>query len=441
MDITAANTGLWSGLVQLALIAGAFLLALLLLKLPGLRKSLLPAAVLGGFLLLALRHSKLLPSELHTLEVIAFHGMAVGFAALALRSPEPQTAGKSAILKSGGLIGATFALQGALGLLVSLLLLPKRFPAAGLLLPMGYGQGPGQAGNIGGTFERLGFAGGRSFGLSLAAAGYLSACVVGVIYLNILKRKGKLRQAQAPVAPAPLPAADASPATTEEPLTLQIALVLTGYMLGFLALRGLDALAHLLENPQTVQLITNLLWGFHFILAAWAASLLGLLLRGLTKAGILKRPPQNNKLLSRISNLAFDFMIVAAIASIDIAQLKGLWLPFLLMSLLGAAVTFAYLRWVCPRLYPGYATQGLLSMFGTLTGTVSSGVLLLREADPKLQSPAVNNLLVGSTFAGLFALPVMAAIGFAPQSTPLAWAAAGALLLYGAGLTVWLARN
>ncbi len=57
---------------------------------------------------------------------------------------------------------------------------------------MAYGQGPGQANNVGTTYETLGMDGGRSFGLSLAAVGYLVACVVGVIYLNILNSKKKL---------------------------------------------------------------------------------------------------------------------------------------------------------------------------------------------------------------------------------------------------------
>jgi Na+/glutamate symporter len=64
------------------------------------------------------------------------------------------------------------------------------FKAAGILLPMGYGQGPGQANNVGGTYETMGFLGGRSFGLSLAASGYLVACIVGVIALNVLIRRG-----------------------------------------------------------------------------------------------------------------------------------------------------------------------------------------------------------------------------------------------------------
>ena len=82
--------------------------------------------------------------------------------------------------------------------------MPDLFKASGILLPMAYGQGPGQANNVGTTYEALGMAGGRSFGLSLAAAGYLCACVVGVVYLNIYGRKSLLKRKSSPARfPAP----------------------------------------------------------------------------------------------------------------------------------------------------------------------------------------------------------------------------------------------
>lgn len=56
---------------------------------------------------------------------------------------------------------------------------------------MTYGQGPGQANNADSTYEALGMLGGRGFGLSLAATGYLCASVVGVIYLNIHSKRAK----------------------------------------------------------------------------------------------------------------------------------------------------------------------------------------------------------------------------------------------------------
>ena len=61
MDYSAANTSLWSIVIQLGLIAAAILLAgFLRSKVPFIRKSMMPVAVLGGFLLLILKHTGLI---------------------------------------------------------------------------------------------------------------------------------------------------------------------------------------------------------------------------------------------------------------------------------------------------------------------------------------------------------------------------------------------
>ena len=52
MDYSAANPGLWNPILQLGIIAIAILVAnLLRRKIPAIRSTLLPAAVLGGFLI------------------------------------------------------------------------------------------------------------------------------------------------------------------------------------------------------------------------------------------------------------------------------------------------------------------------------------------------------------------------------------------------------
>ena len=54
---------------------------------------------------------------------------------------------------------------------------------------------------------------------------------------------------------------------------------------------------------------------------------------------------------------------------------------------------------MCKKLYAEYPEEGFLGMFGMLTGTISSGILLVREIDPELKTPAANNLVSGSGVA------------------------------------------
>jgi len=158
----------------------------------------------------------------------------------------------------------------------------------------------------------------------------------------------------------------------------------------------------------------------------------------LRKFKVMNHQYQNNYLLSRISGVAFDFMIVAGIASIDISDLSGNWLPFLLMAVIGGVVTFVYLTWMCKKLYSNYFYEGFFSMFGMLTGTISSGVLLLREIDPDLKTPASNNLVTGSSFGIVFGAPVLLLISFAPKSETTVWAAVGLVIVYLAALLLFI---
>jgi ESS family glutamate:Na+ symporter len=55
-------------------------------------------------------------------------------------------------------------------------------------------------------------------------------------------------------------------------------------------------------------------------------------------------------------------------------------------------------------------------MFVTLTGTASNGMILLREIDPKYETPAANNLVLQNIPAVVLGLPILLVLGYAPNS-------------------------
>ncbi len=442
MDYSSANMGLWNMVIQVGIISGLILLAnILRRKVPFVRQSLLPTAVLAGFILLLLRTFDWMPIDTVFLEKLTYHALALGFIALSLRVPE-KTAENSALIgsKSGALIVSTYLVQAITGLVISLVLaytvMPDLFKASGILLPMAYGQGPGQANNVGSTYEALGMAGGRSFGLTLSAIGYLCACVAGVVYLNILHRKKKISRAADKEEVSGSVTVDMFQDKNEIPvsesidrLSVQFALVALVYLLTFLAIHGITALLKTV-SPGLAQTVSTLLWGFNFIVGSLLAVICRSVFGQLRKTKVMNHQYQNNYLLSRISGLAFDLMIVAGIASIDIRDLTGYWLPFILMAVIGGVITFVFLLYMCRRLYPGYEYEGFFGMFGMLTGTLSSGVLLLREVDLELKTPASNNLITGSSFGIAFGIPMLLLISFAPKDTWTAFATVGLASAY-----------
>lgn len=452
MDYSAANTALWNFIIQMGLIAGAVILAnILRRKIGWIRKGLMPVAVMAGFILLVLKYAGIYRPDGELLEMLVYHSIALGFIAMSLRTAgsDGAPAEKNVGFKSGAIIVGTYLVQGVMGLAITLLLswtvMPDMFRAAGLLLPMGFGQGPGQANNVGTTYQALGFAGGRSFGLAIAAAGYLCACTVGVVILNRWARKGKLIANKGASAESysdgffqdhnEIPISDSI-----DKLSVQIAMILVVYLLTYLVTWGITSGIAAI-SAGIAATVNSLLWGFNFIFGSVFALAARVLLDRAKRAKLITRQYQNNYLLNRISGFFFDLMIVAGIASINLEDIRGLWLPFVLMVLAGGAGTWFYLRFVCKRTYQGYEREGLISMYGMLTGTIGSGVLLLREIDPELNTPAANNLVVGSSYAIVLGAPILVFVSLAAKSTLMCLITFALAAIYLLALTAIICRK
>ena len=441
MDYSNVNVGLWDIIIQLGIIAIVLLLSNLLRRnVRFIRNSLMPTAVLGGFVLFIARALGFNYSS-EFLEILVYHGIALGFIAMSLRIPGKSEEGEGGLTsaKTGAMIISSYLIQAIVGLVITIGLAytikPDMFKAAGILLPMGFGQGPGQANNIGSMYEANGFIRGRNFGLSLAASGYLLACIVGVVVINFLAKKGKVKRYDSKEVSGSM-SVDAFQDENEIPVSesvdkfsIQMALVLIVYLATYLLTWGITS-ALSTYAPAVGDMINTLLWGFNFIIGSALAILVRVLFKKLRKSNVMTRQYQNNYLLNRISGFFFDIMIIAGIAAIDILDLKGLWFPFVLMSVTGAAATWLFLRWISKKVYKGYYYEGLLGMYGMMTGTISSGVMLVREIDPEFKTPAANQLVTGSSFAIVMGVPMLVLIALAIQSTTMVFVTFGLIVVY-----------
>ena len=197
------ESSVWVIMIQFFVVAAFVLLGnTLRRKIPFVRKSLLPTSVIAGLLILILKSvwgwfDSIIDTDF--MSVVTYHTLALGFIAIALKMDEKKEKGKSVFFETGIVTVNSYIIQGIIGLVITIVLslfISELLPVAGLILPMGFGQGPGQALSWGTVYEtQYGFIGGATFGLSIAALGFLAACIVGVIYLNILKRKNKLPHA------------------------------------------------------------------------------------------------------------------------------------------------------------------------------------------------------------------------------------------------------
>jgi ESS family glutamate:Na+ symporter len=427
---------IWAGMLQFGLLSVVLLLAnSLRRKIPFLRKSLLPTAVLGGFIIFVIRIFGVFDQffDNNFLDMVVYHTIAIGFISLGLKtnliknSKKYETARKDGF-NSGLIIVGSYLVQGIVGLTLTILMaatiFPNLFPAAGIILPLGFGQGPGQANNFGTNYEIIyNFIGGKSWGLSIASLGFVWATIPGVIYLSRLKKKGKLvlNNAKKNLAdeieqihglPDEIPLAEAI-----DKFTVQVSLVMLVFVTTFGFMYGIDQL--FLESGLLgtfgVNTLRPLIWGFNFIFGTLFALFYKQIFNRLKEVKLMTHSYTNNFMLNRIAGFVFDYMIIASIALINIQVLTNLWLPLLIVTTAGGIVTFVYLKYISKIFYSKYELEGFLSMYGTMTGTASTGIALLREADPNFETPAANNLVIGSTGAIAFGFPLLLLLGFAPR--------------------------
>ena len=447
------DSEVWGWMILMAVLLGSLLVGNIFKKIiPYLQQSLIPTSVLGGAILLIVAAVyKAITGEVMfdsvafggngtaNLEIITYHSLALGFIASSFKT----TGGKltkqrsSEILNTGVTTVATYLLQGIVGFgitIIAALIISGFFPAAGILLPFGYGQGTGQALNYGNIFEtEFGFVGGRTFGLTIAALGFLSAAIGGVIHLQIMKRSGKLVKSNR---------RDGSTQTDKvesyfeipmqesmDKMTVQIALILVAYMLAYLLMFGLG---NLLPGMRSV------IYGFNFLLGVLTATLLKITMNFLRRKHVIRRKYTNNFLMTRTSNFFFDLMVVAGVAAIRLDQLESYWGIILILGVVGLLVTYVYNRIVAKTLFPDYVEEQFLTMFGMLTGTASTGVILLREVDGDFKTPASDNMVYQNFPAIVLGFPIMFLATLAPVKPLLTL---GVLAAYFVVLNIFLFRT
>ena len=70
---------------------------------------------------------------------------------------------------------------------------------------------------------------------------------------------------------------------------------------------------------------------------------------------------------------------------------------------------------VSKKLFKEYKYEQFFAMYGMLTGTASTGMILLREIDPEFKTPVSDNLVYQNLPAIVFGLPIMFLVPYAAK--------------------------
>ena len=452
-DFTLANyDAVWAFLVQLGLLLLFLMLGNILRRtIPVFRKCLIPSALLGGAMLLVVdiivKQFGITLVDNRLMQVITYHCLAIGFAAMTLKTEKSAHKTKRCqVVEFGALQGGTYMLQAfsGLGITILLFLLTQNSDKivsyiCGLILPLAYGQGPGNALSWDINFTNTPatqFAGNGSFGLSLASIGFVVASVFGVLYINIQKRRGNLSVRDGVSVVETIGQEEQGQEIPDnesvDKFTLQVGFVALAYAIAF----GFMCLLGILSD-----FTNSIAWGFNFLWASLAAMLIKFVVKHLRKSNLMHREYINNYQMDRISGFSFDLMIVAGVAAIQINDIRNYILPIVILSVVGALITYVYIRKVAKECFKGFEHEFFLMSYGTLTGTASNGMILMKEIDPGLRTPTSSLYILSNFPAMIMIAPLLFLLGFAGKSLTNAISACAVFFTLWFVYTVYLFRR
>ncbi|MDD3806415.1 MAG: hypothetical protein PHE86_00075 [Candidatus Marinimicrobia bacterium] len=403
---------------------------------------LIPNNIIGGFigLILGSQVLKIIPLNSDRLGMYVYHLLAITFIVLGLRQSKTSF-GKGPVSKAFIELSC-YINQAIVGLLVGFVVIyffnPNFFAGIGFLLPLGFGMGPGIAYTMGHSWEKAGLVNGGLIGLTFAAIGFLIAYVVGILLVNrgirrgetaLIKGKESLNQdiRTGIVKENPPDIAGFLTLSPEaiEPMAFQIGLIGSIYLLTYLLIYGIT---YVLEKVGLGD-FSDTLWSFHFIIALLISVGVRRILDLTKKSYVIDKG-----LMNRVSGVCVDFLVAGSVAAISLKVIRQYWITITIMSCLGGIVTYFVIRWTSRRAFDNFHFERFIGIFGEMTGTINSGLVLIRITDPEFETPAAEDLAYGGGIALFLGLPLLIILNlpivFFNNSLTGYWIALGAIIVY-----------
>jgi ESS family glutamate:Na+ symporter len=225
-------------------------------------------------------------------------------------------------------------------------------------------------------------------------------------------------------------------------MTYNLGMVLVVYLSAFLLLKFLGFLLGF-AGKSGYELAVNL-WAIHFVFAAMMA----MVAKGILNKTKLEHTLDNGA-LTRIAGSSVDLMVAAAIGAISITVVAQYWLPILVMTTLGGAIVWIGVPWLTSRIFKTYRFHRALIVYGACTGTMPTGLALLRVVDPDFETPVATDYMYASAITFFVVIPFILGINLPAKAAVegnfmyfwMGLGLAGAYLLYAIISLVSIARK
>jgi ESS family glutamate:Na+ symporter len=263
------------------------------------------------------------------------------------------------------------------------------------VLPVGFEGGHGTAAGLAETFAQHGWPAGKDFALASATFGITSAIIVGMILINWAIRNGLTQTVKdqinqsaqdlpGTISPRRRPMAGRLTVSSDviESFSLHIVIVGIAVGLGYLAKQGLISIESHVGYLARHKLLSSF--------PPFPLCMLGGLVVQVLEQRFDKSRLIDSGLIRRIQNSSLDFLVVAAIATIQLNLiLRGL-APLLLLVTAGIVWNVFCVMWLARRVLPDAWFERAIAEMGQSMGVTATGLLLLRVIDPDYETPAAD---------------------------------------------------
>lgn len=269
-------------------------------------------------------------------------------------------------------------------------------------LPFGWGTaatfsfwgGHGTAASAGAVWaEDYGIVGNTDIGLIMSTIGVLACMIFGTVLINWGVRKGYAvsvsndfktnpsafggilpLEKRAPIGQSRVPSSGI------DNLAFQLAIVLFCILIGNKAMSLVKTLIPFLK------VLPSLMNGILASMFVWS---------------ILKRTKYkeyvDRKTINSLSGVALEITIVSAMATIDLKMVSQLFLPILIVSFVIILLTAIFSIVLCKKWHKLNWFEKCCGSYGAATGSVPTGLALIRCVDPEGKTDAADTLAIGNS--------------------------------------------
>ena len=364
------------GFLSLLLLLGVLLRA----KLKFLQNLMVPACLTGGvigFFILNTTGFPQVQPELYP--GLAYHFFTISFVCIGLRGMSKVDQSKGSATKEmvrGSIWQAQMFLCSQLILATGVVYLLNALTgrdylaSIGFLAAQGFSAGPGQAISTGLVWEKFGHSGMGQLGMTFAGVGFIVAFVIGVPLVRWGVRKGLNTL---PVGSVPEEVKTGLLTPENRPCGLHQ--VTQNANVDSLAYYAVESVA-----TRVPPSIGGTMWGLFFFISMLSGMLVRFAMR---KLGIVHLIDGDS--MTRLTGWMMEFLLLSTLIGIKFAVVKEYILPIIVLSVVLAVFTLYFILYFGRRV-PGYSFERTVMMFGTCTGTIPTGLILLRMADSELKT-------------------------------------------------------